>query len=873
MRKSVLLIAAGLSIALAGEFLGVVPNAIPEDLSAHYAVVGVTGHGVLVVGDDAALADFSSRHGSWLAANPKDHLYYTVRLLTDASRADLAAASRILDFDGEQYLVEVEPDAVERFIAVPAMRGRVSLNGWVMERPAPKLPPVLSDPTIEQVVARVSPDSVLEFVRRLQQYRNRYSTGDSCKAAAQWIAAKFRAYGCDTVIFENHTTNHAPNVIGVRYGISGRRNPYPIICGHFDSYAASNAPGADDNASGTVSAIEACRVMQGFQFQHDLRFIAFSGEEFGLYGSDYYAGQAHSRGDTIVGVLNFDMIAYEDVAPEDLNVIGKISNPPCEPFVDWFIAIADTYTTLPCYKDMVDDMQSSDQGPFWNNGYLAFCGIEDNWPTNPHYHTSHDSIGAGYNNNAFCTEVIKAGVAALATLGEPVPQNVPSVGLLRKQLRDSTGNNDGKWDAAESVAVFLTLKNFGMAGATNVSARISTSDPYVTLYDTSADYGDIAGLDTAVNSMPFTMMAAPNTPREHVAEFDLTITATESTWQSTFSFQVGEYLISDPVPDGPRTPPVYWAYDDIDTLYAEHPTYDWVEISAEGTQLSFSRNDDVVAVDLPPEFGPLKFYGQRYTQVSVSADGWIACGNYTQDNYSNTGLPSTSAPRATVFANWDDLYPRSGSGGAGYVYWYHDTANHRFVVEYDSVRYYSGSNRDKFEVIFYDTTVVSPTGDNVIVVQYMTAAGFTSSTVGIQDPTQAIAIQDLFNGVLAHGAAPIAAGRAIKYTTVAGTAVAEPAVRARPCASVSVQPSLVTGLARVSFSLPRASNVKLEAFDRSGRRLATIASGYLPAGAHAATWDTRDVPAGIYFVRLSAGNSPRIGAVTKTKTAKIIVSH
>ena len=140
--------------------------------------------------------------------------------------------------------------------------------------------------------------------------------------------------------------------------------------------------------------------------------------------------------------------------------------------------------------------------------------------------------------------------------------------------------------------------------------------------------------------------------------------------------------------------------------------------------------------------------------------------------------------RAAIFANWDDLYPRIGGGGAGYVYWYHDSANHRLIVEYDSVRYYSGTNRDKFEVIFYDTTVVTPTADNVIVVQYKTAAGYSSSTVGLQDPTEAIGIQDLYNSALAHGAGPITPGRAIKYTTVPATAVNEtahsPAPRASP---------------------------------------------------------------------------------------------
>jgi len=466
MRKTVLLsFAAGLSLVLAAEFLGLVPNSAPEVLAGGYAVVGVTGNGVLVKGDDSSDGAFASLGGRFLAENPGAHRYYTVHLFAAASRADLAAVSRILDFDGEEYLVEVEPEAVERFIAVPAMRGRINLGGWVMDRPAPGLPPVLSDPAIEQIVARVSPDSVLAFVHHLQDHGNRYSTSDSCKAAAQWIAAEFRQYGCDTVILQDHTTNHAPNVIGVRYGTLGERGTYALIDGHFD--AVSVSPGADDNASGTVSAIEACRVTQGFQFQHDLRFIAFSGEEQGLYGSTYYAGQAHGQGDTILGVLNFDMIAYADTDSEDLNIIGKIAAPSCEPFCDWFIAVADTYTTLPCHKDMVGDMQSSDQGPFWNNGYVGFCGIEDYWPTNPYYHTAGDSIGAGYNDNDFCTNVIRAGVAALATLGEPVGSGIRSDSPLSGRLTGAPRLALGKNPAVGNVRVYYSLPQ-----ATNVELAV-----------------------------------------------------------------------------------------------------------------------------------------------------------------------------------------------------------------------------------------------------------------------------------------------------------------------------------------------------------------------------------------------------------------
>jgi hypothetical protein len=111
---------------------------------------------------------------------------------------------------------------------------------------------VTREPLIEAMVAAVNPDSVLAFVRRLQKYRSRYSTSDSCRAAAQWIADKFRAYGCDTVYLQQHTTGHAPNVIGIKYGTSGLRNPYAIIDGHFDTYPPDTVPGADDNASGVL---------------------------------------------------------------------------------------------------------------------------------------------------------------------------------------------------------------------------------------------------------------------------------------------------------------------------------------------------------------------------------------------------------------------------------------------------------------------------------------------------------------------------------------------------------------------------------------------------------------------------------------------
>ncbi|HTW90242.1 MAG TPA: M14 family zinc carboxypeptidase [bacterium] len=463
---------------------------------------------------------------------------------------------------------------------------------------------------------------------------------------------------------------------------------------------------------------------------------------------------------------------------------------------------------------------------------------------------------------------------------EAVPVNAPAVGYQAQTVIDSPpgGNANNRLDPGENADLVVALKNAGRRGVDSLRAVLRTTDSYVSVSDSTAYYGTVLSESTRDNNADrFHVAAAANTPLEHLAQMKLYLTGMGYSDSTSFTITVGKRFVTDPVPDGPRTPPSYWAYDDIDTLYDEHPTYNWVEVNGVGTQMSFSNNDAVNLTSIPAAFGPLKFYGQRYTQLSISADGWIACGNYTTSNYTNTNLPNASAPRATVFANWDDLYPKVE--GSGYVYYYPDTANHRFIVEYDSVAYVSNtSTRDKFEVIYYDTTVASPSGDNVIVVQYKTAAGFTSSTLGIQDPTRAIAIQDLFNGTYADGAAPIVPGRAIKYTTTAPTGIAERLSSLTPVGRLTLKalgnPS--RGRITLAYTLPIADKARLCVYDRTGRlvRHWDLDAGHDPnlrdlgsCPKSVLTWDGTDamgrkVGAGVYLVRLVAGDKSVVAKTT-----------
>ncbi|MBN2537096.1 hypothetical protein JXB37_02325, partial [candidate division WOR-3 bacterium] len=164
----------------------------------------------------------------------------------------------------------------------------------------------------------------------------------------------------------------------------------------------------------------------------------------------------------------------------------------------------------------------------------------------------------------------------------------------------------------------------------------------------------------------------------------------------------------------------------------------------------------------------------------------------------------------------------------------------------------------------------TPSGDNEFTVQYLTANNYVSNTVGIQDPTGNVAIQCLFNGSYHRGSAPLVSGRAIKYATQDPTGVFEPnggmETRARLEVRALANPFARRGL--VAYAVPRSGIVTLAVFDPSGRRVRELASGLHPAGRYRVAWDGRDsggrqLPAGVYWLRLDDGIGTSVGKAVK----------
>ena len=192
---------------------------------------------------------------------------------------------------------------------------------------------VIRNPEIAQMVSEISSDSLEHHVRSLASFNSRHTLSqdeeNGMPAAQRYVLSKFNHFakqsgGRMTSEIEKFTIpgdkrriledSPGANVVATLKGTDPADDRIFIISAHMDSRnkdvmdSEGNAPGANDDGSGTAAVIELARVMASHEFSSTILFVAFTGEEQGLKGATYLADKAKTNNWNLAAVLNNDIV-------------------------------------------------------------------------------------------------------------------------------------------------------------------------------------------------------------------------------------------------------------------------------------------------------------------------------------------------------------------------------------------------------------------------------------------------------------------------------------------------------------------------------------------------------------------------------------
>jgi hypothetical protein len=213
-----------------------------------------------------------------------------------------------------------------------------------------------ADPRIAGALQQVSAERIRANIEKLVSFgtRSTISVQDQAAigaergvgAAREWIKAEFERYSKDcggclevkTDAFTEPAGERIPqpteiaNVYAVLKGTdSGNAKRIVLVTGHYDSRNSdifdtkSNAPGANDDGSGTAVSLECARVLSKLKFPATIIFLTVAGEEQGLNGSQHFAKMAKDQGWNIEAVLNNDIVGGDKSAEQNRSVVRVFS--------------------------------------------------------------------------------------------------------------------------------------------------------------------------------------------------------------------------------------------------------------------------------------------------------------------------------------------------------------------------------------------------------------------------------------------------------------------------------------------------------------------------------------------------------------------
>jgi hypothetical protein len=299
-------------------------------------------------------------------------------------------------------------------------------------RERPEITAATMDDVVVSIIEQVDESIFLSYEENLTANGPRPTESAACVAAADYMYDQFESMGLAVRYCPWSNAGYdSNNVEATLEGTDGTSDDIYIICAHYDTVSAG--PGADDDTSGTAAVLIAASIMSQYQFNHTIKFVAFSGEEQGLLGSAVYASEAASQGWDIVGVLNCDMISYAVTSNDGKNLI-VFENTASEWLYTYTFNINTEYDEyIQLTLDHGGSTWGSDHNSFWDEGYDALFYFE--YTETPYYHTSQDTMQ--HINATYAVKNMRLILATLAELAEAgLLSNPPATPVL-------TGPNTG----------------------------------------------------------------------------------------------------------------------------------------------------------------------------------------------------------------------------------------------------------------------------------------------------------------------------------------------------------------------------------------------------------------------------------------------
>jgi hypothetical protein len=213
-----------------------------------------------------------------------------------------------------------------------------------------------ADPHIAAALQQISAKQIQANIEKLVSFGTRLTlsaqdsasiaAGRGIGAAREWIKSEFERYsqecgGClevKTDTFTEAPADRIPkpteitNVYAVLKGTDTENaKRIVLVTGHYDSRnsdtfdAGGDAPGANDDGSGTAVSLECARVLSKMKFPATIIFLTVAGEEQGLNGSHHFARMAKEQGWKLEAVLNNDIVGGDKSAEQDHSVVRVFS--------------------------------------------------------------------------------------------------------------------------------------------------------------------------------------------------------------------------------------------------------------------------------------------------------------------------------------------------------------------------------------------------------------------------------------------------------------------------------------------------------------------------------------------------------------------